>query len=1126
MDIAAWLVSLGLAQYAEAFAENDVSEALLPKLTAEDLKDLGVTSIGHRRMMLDAIAALSAAPTVAVAPPTPAPEPQAERRQLTVMFCDLVGSTALSARLDPEDLRAVIRAYHRCVAAVIERTGGFVAKYMGDGVLAYFGYPSADEHDAERAVRAGLGLVEAMPGLDVAAETRLQVRVGIASGLVVVGDLLGQGAAQEQAVVGETPNLAARLQALAEPGTVVIAASTRRLTGGLFDYEDLGPVEIKGLASPVTAARVLRESGAESRFEALRSEAAPLIGRDQELDLLLRHWRQAKLGEGRVVLISGEPGIGKSRLTAALAQAIESDRHTRLRYFCSPHHQDSALHPFIAQLERAAGFVRDDVADRKLEKLRGLLATGARGEDEMVLVAELLSLPNAAAALNLSPQRKREKLFEALLNQLEFLARDGPVLMVFEDAHWIDPTSRELLDLTLDRVSGLRVLLAVTFRLEFQQPWSGRPQVSILALNRLGGRDGTALVEHLAGNAGLSQETVEEIVERADGVPLFVEELTKAVVESGDLDNRVGAVLIASPLPNLAIPATLHASLIARLDRLGPTAKEIAQIGAVIGREFAHELIRLVAQRPEPDLQTALARLTDAGLLFRRGMPPHASYLFKHALVQDAAYATLLRARRRQLHAAIATVLEREFPETAATQPELLAYHCTEAGLIEQGVQYWHHAGELALERSANPEAIAHLTRGIQLLNSLPQSRQRDEQELMLQAALVAPLWASRGFGSPESERASRRALELCERAAPDTPAHFRALYGLAYAHMIHGDLRRSRPLAEQMLALAERRQDPELLAYAHFEMGCELLFSAELVAARAHLEQGIALYDPEWGHPASSRHAFNCASNCHSFLTCVCWHLGYPEEAVRHSAQAIAIAEDISHPFSQAVVLLWSAGLHQLRGEIRRTQELAEALLALATEQVFPFVAAHAVVWRGWALVEQGRCEEGIAQLRDGLVAFRAIGAENESSHWLGLLAEACRDTGRIEEGLRVIAEALDHVAHTGIVHYEPELRRLEGELRLRQDPADMQNAETCFERAVEIARRTQAKSWELRAVTSLARLWRDQGKRLEAQALLVPVYSWFTEGFDTPDLQEAKALLDDLENARAVQATAANSE
>jgi tetratricopeptide (TPR) repeat protein len=692
--------------------------------------------------------------------------------------------------------------------------------------------------------------------------------------------------------------------------------------------------------------------------------------------------------------------------------------------------------------------------------------------------------------LNLSPQRKREKLFEALLNQFESLARGGPVLMAFEDAHWIDPTSREFLDLILHQVSGLSVLLVVTFRPEFQHPWSGQPQVAILALTRLQERYGAVLVRRLASNAGLSQETVEEIVERADGVPLFVEELTKAVVECGDLDNRVGGVLAASPLPNLAIPATLHASLIARLDRLGPIAKEIAQIGAVLGREFSDDMIRPVATRPEPDLETALERLTDAGLLFRRGVPPHAWYLFKHALVQDAAYATLLRARRRELHEAIAAALEREFPETVASQPELLAHHCTEAGLTEQAVQYWRRAGERALERSANPEAIAHLTRGIRLLDSLPQNRQRDEQELVLQAALIAPLWTNYGFGSPEAERASRRALELCERAAPGTPAHFRALRGLAYAYVIPGDLRRARPFAEQLLDLAERLRDPEYLAYAHFDMGTNLLWSVELVAARAHLEHGIALYDPEWGRSATFRYGYNCSAACHLFLTRVCWHLGYPEQAMRHSAQAIAIAEDVSHLFSQCNALGWTAALHQLRGEARRTREPAETSVALAIEQGFPFVAALAMVFRGWALVEQGQCEEGIAQLRHGLAAYRATGAEIEASHFLGLLAEACCGTGRTEEGLRVVAEALDHVAQTGIVYYEPELWRLEGELRLRQDPADAEKAEACFWQAVKIARRTQAKSWELRAATSLARLWRDQGKPAEARDLLAPIY------------------------------------
>ena len=606
--------------------------------------------------MLAAIAEHTGTLTGSPQAPSTEPKPQetAERRQVTVMFSDL-GSTALSARIDPEDLREVISVYQKCVAETVKRFGGFVAKYMGDGVLVYFGYPQAHEDDAERAVRAGLELIQAVGGLKPSAP--LQTRVGIATGVVVGGDLIGSGEAQERGIVGETPNVAARLQALAEPNTVVVAESTRNLLGNLFELQDLGCREIKGIAGPVRAWAALRASSVASRFEALHvSGLTELVGREEELELLLRRWTKAKTGEGQVVLLSGEAGIGKSRLTAALLEKLAGEPHTRLRYFCSPQHTDSALYPVIVQLERAAGLARDDTADQKLGKLRGLIASGARGDDEIDLLAELLSLPSSAADLNLSPQRKRQKLFEALLHQLEALARGQPVLMVFEDAHWIDPSSRELLDLIFDRVPGLDVLLVVNFR-RIQHAWSGQPHVSMLALNRFGEGDGIVLVERLTGNAGLSHEIVEEIVKRADGVPLFVEELTKAVLESADRDNRVAAVLGASPLPNLAIPATLHASLIARLDRLGPVAKQVAQIGAVIGREFSYELIQPVAQRPVRDLEIALDRLTNAGLLFCRGVPPHSSYLFKHALVQDAAYATLLRVRRQQLHAAIAAAL-------------------------------------------------------------------------------------------------------------------------------------------------------------------------------------------------------------------------------------------------------------------------------------------------------------------------------------------------------------------------------------------------------------------------------------------------------------------------------------
>jgi class 3 adenylate cyclase len=648
VEIGVWLSSLGLERYEPAFRDNAIDAEVLPELTEADLEKLGVL-LGHRKRMLRAIAELSTAPSRAAPAPERAADP-AERRQLTVTFCDLVGSTALAARLDPEDLREVISAYHRTVAEVVAGFDGFVAKYMGDGVLVYFGYPRAHEDEAERAVRAGLGVIDTVGRLDINS-LKLQARVGIATGLVVVGDLIGEGSAQEQSVVGETPNLAARLQALAEPDAVVIAAGTRRLVGDLFDYRDLGAVEVKGIADRVPAWQVLRPSAVESRFEALRGSAlTPLVGRDEEIDLLLRRWARAKAGDGQVVLISGEPGIGKSRLTAALTERLHADPYLRLRYFCSPYHQDSALYPFIDQLGWAAGFARDDPPASKLQKLESLLARAAPPDEDVALVADMLSLPGSERhpLPNLSPQRKKERTLEALIRQLEGLTRQQPVVMVFEDAHWIDPTSRELLDLTVERVGRLPVLLIVTFRPEFQPPWTGRPQVTMLTLNRLDRHDRTALVEQIPGGKALPEEVIAQIADRTDGVPLFVEELTKSVLESG--------------VTPLGIPTSLHDSLMARLDRLG-SVRRVAQIGAAIGREFSYELLRAVSRVSEDELQADLARLGASELVFQRGTPPDAVYAFKHALVQDAAHGSLLRNARQQLHAQIAEALEARSPE-------------------------------------------------------------------------------------------------------------------------------------------------------------------------------------------------------------------------------------------------------------------------------------------------------------------------------------------------------------------------------------------------------------------------------------------------------------------------------
>jgi class 3 adenylate cyclase/predicted ATPase len=1106
IEVAEWLRGLGLDQYTTAFRDNDIDGDVLADLTSDDLLGMGVTSIGHRRRLLAALAKLNDSTIAESAPPRAVVE-YAERRQLTVMFCDLVGSTALAAQLDPEDLRAVVGEYHRALTATVAPFAGFVAKYMGDGALIYFGYPEAHEDDAERAVRAGLALIDAIGRLDI--PERLQARIGIATGLAVVGDLIGEGAAQERGVIGETPNLAARLQALAQPDSLVIADGTRRQIGGLFDTEDLGLRSLAGFGEPQRAWRVIGESAEVSRFAALRSGTTPLVGRGEELDLLLRRWQQAKTDGGRVVLASGEPGIGKSRLAAALYDSIEREPHTRLRYFCSPHHQDSPLHPFIVQLERAAGFSRDDAPERKLARLQALFDPGLRDRDELVLIAELLSLPNAAEDLNLSPQRKREKLFEALLHQLEVMASAQPVLMVFEDAHWIDPTSRELVDLAIDRVSRIPVLLVVTFRPEFQHAWGGQPHVAMLTLNRLDRRDGVALVQSLVGNLALDPDIVTDIVERTDGVPLFVEELTKAVLETAGQENRVAAVLAASPAAGLAIPATLHASLMARLDRLGVIAKEIAQIGAVLGREFGYQLIERVAQRPEAELRGGLERLCESGLLFCRGAPPHSSYLFKHALVQDAAYGTLLRGRRHELHARVAETLERHFADLAERQPELLAHHLTAAGATANAVDQWLKAGRYAAARSAHLEALGHIERGLGLLGSLPPGPARDAQEIELQLGLGLSSLTARGFASPEAANAYARASELAEMRR-DARQLFQGLYGLWQNHTAAGRIPPARALSQRLLRVADGEGDPGLRLQAHHSAWTTGFFGGEPSAAHEHAEAGHRLYDLE----AHRSHRFIYGGHdpgvcAHVVRAQAGWMLGYPDRALARESDSLALVETIAHPFSLGVTLLFAAMLHVHRREPQLVLQFLDRAELLAAEQHFKVVYEPRIL-RGAALAEHGATDEAIAVLREGLAAMERVGALLLRSHGLATLAGLLLRRGDRTAALAAVREGMATADDTGQHWWDAELHRQNGLVTLAANKRD--EAQACFGEALRVAREQQAKSLELRAATSLAQLWGEEGRRAEARELLAPLFGWFTEGFETADLKEARTLLTSL--------------
>ena len=1109
MDLGGWLRSLGLEQYEAAFRENAIDDTVLLDLTENHLREIGIP-LGARLKLLKAIAALGAraeatSPSAGVAPSGP-PIDVAERRQVTVMFCDLVGSTALSARLDPEDLREVIAAYHKCAGEIVRRFGGFVSQYLGDGVLVFFGYPRAHEDDAERAVRAGLELIAAVAGLNTRAS--LQTRVGIATGLVVVGDLVDAGGSQERGIIGETPNLAARLQGIAEPNMIVIAEGTRKLLGNLFELQELGAKGIKGIAGSVRVWAALRASYVESRFEALHASGlTALVGRDEEVELLMRRWKQAKMGEGRAALISGEPGIGKSRLTAALSEHIGTEPHTRLRYFCSPHHQDSALYPFIVQLERAAGFARDDTVEAKLGKLRALLVPSTRDDDDIALLSELLSLPSSATDLNLSPQRRREKLFDAMLRQLEAESRHRAVLMVFEDAHWIDPTSRELLDLTVDRVRRLPVLLVVTFRPEFQHAWGGQPHVTMSALNRLGGRDGAALVERLAGNAGLPEEIVDEIVARADGVPLFVEELTKAVLETGDRDNRVAPVMATKSLAALSVPATLQASLMARLDRLGPAPKDVAQIGAVLGREFAYELIEPVAQRDEMELQAALGQLSDARLLFCRGTAPHSSYAFKHALVQDAAYDMLLRGRRQELHARVAAALEQDFADLVERQPELLAHHLTGAGDTERAVDQWLKAGQHAAERFAHLEAIRHYERGVAALSSLPEGPARDEREIELQLARGLSLFTAEGFASVEAAGAYTRARALAEQRG-DSRQQFMAVYGLWQSANGAGMIRECRRLSDRLLQLTAGNADEGLHLQAHHSAWATGMFAGEPAAAREHSEAGRRLYDPERHRSHHQHYGGHDPGVCAGSIgALVHWLLGYPDKGLTIGNEALALAERLAHPFSLELALLFNAMLRLDRGEPEMALQRVKAAETLASEQRLGFVWEPRFL-RGAALSTQGAFEEAAACLREGLAT--RIGALTIRPYGLARLAEAMARQGEHKAALAAARDGLKVQERSGYGQWDAELHRLEGIALLGLNR--LEEGQAALEEALRIARRQQAKAYELRAATSLARLWGEQGRPAKARELLVPAYGWFTEGFDTADLKNAKTLLEAL--------------
>jgi class 3 adenylate cyclase/predicted ATPase len=1042
--------------------------------------------------------------------------PEAERRQLTVMFCDIADSTILSQQLDPEDLREVVRAYQATAAEVIQQYEGHMAQYLGDGLLIYFGWPVAHEDDAQRSLHAGLGIVQAItttlnPRLEQEKGVQLAVRIGIHTGPVVVGEM-GGGERHENLATGETVNIASRLEGLAPSNTVLISNITARLVRDAFALEDLGPHELKGVVESMHVSQV------RGPVEVHEDESMPdggrfLVGRDEEVGLLLRRWEQSKEGLGQVVLIGGEAGIGKSSLVATVRHHVVQEGHTRIAFRCSPYHTNSALYPIIAHLEQMLGFERDDTPGTRLDKLEQVLRmTNLPLGESVPLLATLLSVPleDRYPAPTLSPQQQRQQTLDALVAWLMEESEKQPVLALWEDLHWADPSTLEMLGLVLEQTPTVPMLNVLTFRPEFTLPWPTRSHMTPITLNRLERLQVEALISHLTDNKTLPEEVVEHIVTKTDGVPLYVEELTKMLMESDLLREGADRYVLTGPLLSVPIPDTLQDSLMARLDQM-QAAKEVAQIGSVLGREFTYEMLRAVMPQDAETVQSGLAQLVAGELLYHRGRPPRSTYIFKHALIQDTAYASLLRSTRQQVHRQLAQLLKASFPETVETQPELVAYHYAEADDGEQAIAYWQRAGQRALQRLATHEAISHLSAGLELLSELSDTPEHMHQELEIQMALGPALMVVKGFGAPEVEQTYDRARTLCAKVG-ETPQLFPVLWGLRQFYNGRAELQPARELGEQLLSLAQHQRDPALLQPACAALGMTLFFLGEFVLARNHLEQGIALVDTEAQRALAMRYGVAPKVLCLAYAAWVLWFLGYPDQAKRQGLNALSLARELDHPYSLASALTFTLGLYRHLRDEYAAEELLETLNSIASEHGFAQRLATELTQRGWVSVSRGHVEEGIALMRQGLSDLKAMGLEIHQPLSLPVLALAYGKLGQIDEGLGILFDAEIAMDQTSANCPRAELHWCRGELFLLQTPPDACQAESCFQQALNVARRQQAKSWELRAATSLARLWQSQGKHREAYELLHPVYSWFTEGFDTADLKEAKALLQEL--------------
>jgi class 3 adenylate cyclase len=1113
--MSAWLQRLGLECYVSVFAENGVDLEALGLLSDADLERLGVL-LGHRRKLLKAIAELNGRAASAATGPSgqeglPIREsvgPEGERRQLTVLFCDMVGFTELANRVDPEVLQRIVRRYEDTCAVCVTRYEGYVFQRLGDGIVAFFGYPLAHEGEAERAIRAGLGIIDALSNLVVADAGVLAVRIGVATGLVVVSSA-------EKGAVGEAMNLASRLQGIAQPGSIVVSERVHRLAGGSFVYQDLGPQALKGVSAATHAYRVLGLSEAASRFDAATQDGlTPLVGREQEIGLLMERWALAQDGEGQVVLLSGEPGIGKSRILSALRERLEGQGAQTMRFQCSPYYVNSALWPSIDNFERALKFARDESAESRLDKLEAFVVTRCgRPLADVRFVASMLSIPCEAryGATTMTPQKQKEETLRALVDLTEAVARRQSCVLLYEDAHWADPTSLEALDLLIDRVRSMPLLIVITHRPEFQSPWSQHGHVSALNLSKLTRAQSSAMVSRVAGAKTLPPDLLEQILTKTDGVPLFVEELTKSILESGALKDAGDHYDFAGSGRNISIPATLRDSLMARLERFMPV-KEIAQIGAAIGREFSYELVCAVAPMPQAQVEEALLRLTESGLAFRRGSPPEAVYSFKHALVQDAAYDSLLKSRREALHGKIARVIDQHFPKTKDTEPELLGYHLTAAGQAEAAIPFWRSAGTLALKRLALKEAISHLNQGMEIIGRLAPSPDRDGKELDLRTPLGTAWMALKGWTAPEVWTSFHPALVLA-KSLQRYEALVPIYYGLWGNVVTHGRFAEALGWVDEMLASANASGDPDLLIVAHSAACTTRYWRGDFEQCCAHGERVQSLYREDDHHHLAVIMNVDPMTYVTLYISLALWMLGYPDRAVQASDAKDAHARRRGHPFDIGYALTFGALVWDYRGEPGPLLMRAEEAERLGREHSLPFISeVVAQVFKGLAWLRAGRLEQGMHQLRSATESWTAGGAMAVVPYLRAALAEGMTLVGDLRGGLALIEESLAQIVRPG---WE-ERSHLAEVLRLKavilQQLGDAAAAEKTYLASLEVAREQQAKSWQLRTATSLARLWQSQGRRAEAYELLAPVYRWFTEAFDSHDLEQAKTLLDEL--------------